>query len=316
MLYIIEYYLFVSTCFLLLLSTFFSNSSYYSTYKITLPPYYINIKYEDSFLLTNVKIKIHPFIAYLLNYFYNKHYIFKYIIDSFLNLCVYIKSVFIIPQKKKKNINIFNFFTFYKKDYINTNNIVINFIIYVYILLIVFFIMNINLNLVIFDKKLLLDNLIVISKFIILLMSFFYFLFVKAYLRLGNILKQEFLIMLQFAILSFILLLNSEDFFELYMSLEMYGLSIVSVIGLKYYNRTTIEAGFKYFLITAVSSLFFLFSFSLLYISTGIYNFTDLKLLIDGLVFFEHINFYIIFFSFILLTLSFLIKLGSFPFNF
>src|SRR5690606_62056 len=106
------------------------------------------------------------------------------------------------------------------------------------------------------------------------------------------------------------------DFFELYMSLEMYGLSIVSVIGLKYYNRTTIEAGFKYFLITAVSSLFFLFSFSLLYISTGIYNFTDLKLLIDGLVFFEHINFYIIFFSFILLTLSFLIKLGSFPFNF
>jgi NADH-quinone oxidoreductase subunit N len=147
-------------------------------------------------------------------------------------------------------------------------------------------------------------------------MAFFYFIFVRSYLKLNNALKNEFFIMLQFAILSFILLLNANDFFELYIALEMYGLSIISVVGLKYYNRTTIEAGFKYFIITAVSSLFFLFSFSLIYITTGTYHFTDLKLLLDGFSFFEHINFNIIVFSFLILTLSFLIKLGSFPFNF
>jgi hypothetical protein len=59
MLDLLEYYLFISTCILLIFSTFFSNSSYYSNYKQSLYFFHLKLSNKQFPILTFKIIKYH-----------------------------------------------------------------------------------------------------------------------------------------------------------------------------------------------------------------------------------------------------------------
>ena len=74
-------------------------------------------------------------------------------------------------------------------------------------------------------------------------------------------------------------IVSSYDLITMYLAIELQSLCFYVVTNLKFYSNFSIEAGLKYFILGALSSGILLFGCSLLYGSTGLTNFLDLKTL-------------------------------------
>ena len=66
----------------------------------------------------------------------------------------------------------------------------------------------------------------------------------------------------------------------MYLSLELNSLVAYILISLKQ-NETSLQSALKYFILSCLSSLFFLLGFSIWYGYTGVSNYDDIKLLIE-----------------------------------
>jgi NADH-quinone oxidoreductase subunit N len=90
----------------------------------------------------------------------------------------------------------------------------------------------------------------------------------------------------------------------------MINLSLYVLIGLNKYSNTGIEIAYKYFIQSSYATLIGLFGVSIIYIKTGTLFITELQFILS---FFPVDN--IIYFSFILIFITFFFKLGLFPFH-
>jgi NADH:ubiquinone oxidoreductase subunit 2 (subunit N) len=94
-----------------------------------------------------------------------------------------------------------------------------------------------------------------------------------------NTQSYEYSLLIVFNVLAMFSLMSSYNFIMLYLSFELNAIITYSLISLKQ-NETALQAALKYFIVSCLSSLFFLLGFSIWYGLTGISDFEDAKLFI------------------------------------
>jgi len=146
-----------------------------------------------------------------------------------------------------------------------------------------------NYEVKIFDDAYVLDKLSSYMKILTLLFAFFVLLISKEYLKINNIFKIEYPILILASLLGMILMISSNDIIIFYLGLELQSLCLYILASFKRDDEKSTEAGLKYFVLSALASGLLLYGCSLIYGFTGSTNFDSIseKLIISnmGLVF-------------------------------
>jgi NADH-quinone oxidoreductase subunit N len=129
-----------------------------------------------------------------------------------------------------------------------------------------------------FNRTFLNDDFAKIAKFLVSLMAAAYFLILAYSFKEQSLTSPEYTLLLSFSILGLLIACSGNDLLTLYLSLELISLSSYVLSAFKK-SQYSCESGLKYFIIGSLSSAFFIFGSSLLYLETGsIYlsDYTDL----------------------------------------
>jgi len=191
--------------------------------------------------------------------------------------------------------------------------------IYISILSLVFtFFLFLNSNIYYFDFTLVYKNQsnIIISELFIVL-SILILIITKSYNKYFNITYFEYLIFILISLGSLFIFINVLNFILIYIILELQSIIISILISIKKFNRYSIEASIKYFILGSFSSLILLFGISIIYGSTGMLSLSEIHLFFE---YFELIQntlvFYSIKISSIFILIGILFKIYSAPFHF
>ena len=125
----------------------------------------------------------------------------------------------------------------------------------------------------VFDDSYIVDNLSIYMKVLTLFFCFFVILSSKDYLKTNNIDKIEYPILILSSTLGMMLMISSYDLIIFYLALELQSLSLYILAAFKRENEKSVEAGLKYFVLSALASGLLLYGFSLIYGFTGSTNF-------------------------------------------
>ena len=125
----------------------------------------------------------------------------------------------------------------------------------------------------VFDDSYIIDNLSIYMKVLTLFFCFFVILSSKDYLKTNNIDKIEYPILILSSTLGMMLMISSYDLIIFYLALELQSLSLYILAAFKRENEKSVEAGLKYFVLSALASGLLLYGFSLIYGFTGSTNF-------------------------------------------
>jgi NADH-quinone oxidoreductase subunit N len=98
------------------------------------------------------------------------------------------------------------------------------------------------------------------------------------YMENAKIIHTEYLMLVMLSILGMVLLVYTADLMSLYLCLELQSFALVVLCSLNTKNHYTVEAGMKYFLLSAFSSCLLLLGIGLIYWETGL---TKISLLRD-----------------------------------
>lgn len=163
------------------------------------------------------------------------------------------------------------------------------------------------------------NSYLLLVRIFFLLIIILFWILLKIYSNLVYLFNFEVLFLIVGSILGLYLMFLSYDFINLYLSLELYSLCAYAFIGYFKKNLLYIESAFKYFVIGSLSSSFFLFSACCIYSIFGTFNFYDLEILLYYNKFFFYNKFFpsvLLDFYFVVLILSFFIKIGAAPLHF
>ena len=97
------------------------------------------------------------------------------------------------------------------------------------------------------------------------------------YIKLESLNVFEYWILSLFSLLAMFCLLSAYDILALYLAIELQSLTFYILASLNRTSEFSTEAGLKYFILGAFSSILLLFGFSLLYGTTGLTHFEDLN---------------------------------------
>lgn len=160
------------------------------------------------------------------------------------------------------------------------------------------------------------NNFIIVLKLLIVLFFLFTIFVSKIYLKINNLISIsfEFIIIISLSLIGSLLLISSNDFLTLFLSLELQSLSFYVLAAYKQVSIFSIEAGLKYFILGSFSSGIFVFGVSLFYGFLGIYNLIDLKYFFLFERFVGTLNIFIIL-SLIFIFVSLLFKFSAAPFH-
>jgi NADH-quinone oxidoreductase subunit N len=188
----------------------------------------------------------------------------------------------------------------------------------------VYVLLNYTLNIInysysLFSLSYSVDPLIYLAKVLLFILLFFFSIILKNYSRIIKVYNFEIFFLLSSSVLGIIFLLSSSDFINMYLSIELYSLSMYCFMAHFKNKLIAIEAAFKYFIIGSITSALILLSISGIYAILGTFNYFEIELLLyfnnisplNIFIFDCLINFFIC-----LLILSFLIKIGAAPFHF
>jgi|SRR5882724_11386266 len=188
------------------------------------------------------------------------------------------------------------------------------FILLVFVLLtiILYKIVFVDINMA--NKLYLLDNYFIYSNFIqnikgfIIVLSLLFLIYLYNYSKIVKIPIFEYIIIIIIIILSLFLMISINHLFYIFIFLEMINLSLYVLIGLNKYSNFGIEIAYKYFIQSSYVTLIGLFGVSIIYLKTGTLFLSELHFIMSS---FPVDN--IIYFSFLLLFITFFFKLGLFP---
>lgn len=119
------------------------------------------------------------------------------------------------------------------------------------------------------------SGLLLITGAYILIFSYRYF-----QVRTGE--NEEFFLLILIALLGAMTLVCSNHFASFFIGLEILSVAIFALIAYPIEQRRSLEAAFKYLLLSGVSSAFLLFGMALIYADTGSLIFTDMSPLLKG----------------------------------
>jgi hypothetical protein len=118
-----------------------------------------------------------------------------------------------------------------------------------------------------FYKSFLSDEFVKLIKFIICLIAGVYFAILASSFKEQNLTSPEYPLLLGFSILGLLLVCSGNDLLTIYLSLELISLSSYVLSAFKK-SQHSCESGLKYFITGSLSSAFFIFGSSLLYLET------------------------------------------------
>lgn len=130
----------------------------------------------------------------------------------------------------------------------------------------------------------------------------------KNYFTAQRINAFEYFVLILFGFLGLCLLISSNDFLALYISLELQSLAFYVLAAFQRKSAFSTEAGLKYFLLGAISSGFLLLGISYIYGLTGTTSFAVLSNVAEGN------NIYLCL-ALVLFSVGLLFKLGVAPFH-
>nr|YP_010338987.1 NADH dehydrogenase subunit 2 [Sahlingia subintegra]UNJ19077.1 NADH dehydrogenase subunit 2 [Sahlingia subintegra] len=150
----------------------------------------------------------------------------------------------------------------------------------------------------------------------ILLLTFFVWVFLSlSYIKQENLNIFEYWILSLFSLFAMFCLVSAYDILVLYLAIELQSLTFYILASLNRTSEFSTEAGLKYFILGAFSSILLLFGLSLLYGTTGLTHFEDLNKFFM-LEFLDEIPTSKLFFlSALLIMVSFLFKISAAPFH-
>ena len=134
-----------------------------------------------------------------------------------------------------------------------------------------------NYDTKIFNNAYSIDKLSTYMKVLALSFAFFVLLISKDYLRINNISKIEYPILILASLLGMILMISSNDLIIFYLGLELQSLCLYILASFKRDNEKSTEAGLKYFVLSALASGLLLYGCSLIYGFTGSTNFDSIS---------------------------------------
>ena len=106
-----------------------------------------------------------------------------------------------------------------------------------------------------------------------LLFSVFVLFSSREYVKINNIDKIEYPIIVLSSVLGMLLMISSYDLIIFYLGLELQSISLYILTSFKRENERSTEAGLKYFVLSALASGLLLYGCSLIYGFTGSTNF-------------------------------------------
>ena len=145
-------------------------------------------------------------------------------------------------------------------------------------------------------------------KILIILSGIFVMSVSLKYLKINNILKIEFPILILSSILGMLVMISSNDLIVFYMGLELQSLSLYVLASFNKDNILSSESGLKYFILSALSSGLFLYGCSLIYGFSGSTNFIQISENID-------INQYSLTFGIVFILVGLAFKISAVPFH-
>ena len=125
----------------------------------------------------------------------------------------------------------------------------------------------------IFNESYIIDSFAVFMKVLTLLFCIFVIIVSKEYIKINNIDKIEYPIIILASTLGMILMISSYDLIIFYLGLELQSLSLYILTSFKKNDEKSTEAGLKYFVLSALATGLLLYGFSLIYGFTGSTNF-------------------------------------------
>ncbi len=125
----------------------------------------------------------------------------------------------------------------------------------------------------VFNESYIIDDLSQVMKVLTLLFCLFVLLSTKEYVKINNIDKIEYPVIILASVLGMILMISSYDLIIFYLGLELQSLCLYILASFKRNDERSTEAGLKYFVLSALASGILLYGCSLIYGFTGSTNF-------------------------------------------
>ena len=170
---------------------------------------------------------------------------------------------------------------------------------------------NLNINITqtifLFNNSYLVDQLSLFIKSIIMISAFFVMLCSYNYVRINNILKIEYPILILFSLLGMLVMISSNDLIVFYIGLELQSLALYVLASFNRDNILSSESGLKYFVLSALSSGLLLYGCSLIYGFSNSTNFNEIS---------QNFNFeYGVIFGMVFVIVGLAFKISAVPFH-
>ena len=133
-----------------------------------------------------------------------------------------------------------------------------------------------------FNESYKIDNLSTFMKILTIASGIFVMLTSSKYLKLINIFKIEYPVLILSSILGMMVMISSNDLIVFYMGLELQSLSLYVLASFNRENILSSESGVKYFVLSALSSGLLLYGCSLIYGFSGSTNFNIISSNVDN----------------------------------
>ena len=170
---------------------------------------------------------------------------------------------------------------------------------------------NLNINITqtifLFNNSYLVDQLSLFIKSIILISAFFVMFCSYNYVRVNNILKIEYPILILCSLLGMLVMISSNDLIVFYIGLELQSLALYVLASFNRDNILSSESGLKYFVLSALSSGLLLYGCSLIYGFSNSTNFNEIS---------QNFNFeYGVIFGMVFVIVGLAFKISAVPFH-
>lgn len=154
-----------------------------------------------------------------------------------------------------------------------------------------------------------------LAKLFVILLSLLFLTIIRNELEFQKINKFEYLVLFLFSKLSLLFLITAGDLLLAYLSIELQSLAFYILTGFTRKSNYSIASGLKYFVLSSLTSAFFLFGCSFIYGILGTLNFQELQILCVLKVF-NGCYTNLLQFSLLFILLALFFKLVAAPFHF
>ena len=166
---------------------------------------------------------------------------------------------------------------------------------------------NINEKIFLFNNSYVVDDLSLSIKSIILISAFFVMFSSYNYVKINNILKIEYPILILCSLLGMLVMISSNDLIVFYIGLELQSLALYVLASFNRDNLLSSESGLKYFVLSALSSGLLLYGCSLIYGFSNSTNFEEIS---------QNFNFeYGVIFGMVFVIVGLAFKISAVPFH-